>query len=87
MIKQFIIPDKFPHYLRKNYNTYIENIKYILVDNPNDLPEASILLKTNIDSLDDGDMARLLSAIEANVKELAPAVHIAYYFKSFQALK
>ena len=74
LIKRLIIPDKFPHYLRKNYNTYIENIKYILVDNPYDLPEASILLKTNIDSLDDGDMARLLGAIEANVKELAPAV-------------
>lgn len=74
LIKQLIIPDKFPHYLRKNYNTYIENIKYILVDNPHDRPEASILLKTNIDSLDDGDMALLLGSVEANVRELAPGV-------------
>ena len=74
LIKQLIIPDKFPHYLRKNYNTYIENIKYILVDNPHDQPEADILLKTNIDSLDDGDMLRLLGSIEENVMELAPAV-------------
>lgn len=74
LIKQLIIPDKFPHYLRKNYNTYIENIKYILVDNPYDHPEANILLKTDINSLDNGDMMRLLGAIEVNVKELAPEV-------------
>ncbi len=74
MIKQLIIPDKFPHYLRKNYNTHIENIKYILVDNPYDNPEASILLKTNIESLNDSDMTQLLVSIEANIKELAPTV-------------
>lgn len=74
LIKQLIIPDKFPHYLRKSYNTYIENIKYILVDNPYDNPEANILLKTNIDSLNDGDMAQLLIAIETNIKDLAPKV-------------
>lgn len=74
LIKQFIVPDKFPHYLRKNYNTYIENIRYILVDNPYNRPEANILLKTNIHSLNDGNMARLLRSIEANIKELAPSV-------------
>ena len=53
MIRQLIIPDKFPHYMRKSYNTYIENIKYILVDNPYNNPQAHILLKTDIEALGD----------------------------------
>lgn len=75
LIKQMIRPDIFPHYLRKNYNTYIENIRYILVDNPYNNPEADILLKTNIESLNDVDMANLLISIETNIKELAPKVN------------
>ena len=76
LIKQYIMPDKFPHYLRKSYNTYIENIKHILVDNPYNSPEANILLKTNINSINDSDMQKLLTSIEVNVEELAPAVDI-----------
>lgn len=71
-IKQLIIPNKFPHYLRKSYNTYIENIRYILVDNPYNNPEAELLLKTDIESLSDADMGKLLMSIETNIKELAP---------------
>lgn len=74
LINKLIIPDDFPHYLRKSYNTYIENIKYILVDNPHENPEASILLKTDIVSLEGDDMAKLLMSIESNINELAPNV-------------
>ena len=74
LIKQFINPDKFPHYLRKSYNTYIENIKHILVDNPYDNPEANIMLNTNINSLSEVDMGKLLTSIETSLEELAPEV-------------
>ena len=72
MIKQLVEPNNFPHYLQKSYNTYIENIKRILVDNPNNNPEAHILLKTDIVSLDDLAMHKLLNAVEANIDNLAP---------------
>ncbi len=74
LINQLIVPDEFPHYLRKSYNTYIENIKYILVDNPSNNPEASIVLKTDILSLGNDDMSKLLMSIEKNIEELAPGV-------------
>ncbi len=74
MIRQLIIPDKFPHYLRKSYNTYIENIKYILVENPYDNPQAHIILKTDIETLADIDMLRLLESIETNIRDLAPNI-------------
>lgn len=74
LIKQLIIPNDFPHYLRKSYNSYIENIKYILVDNPYNKPVAEIRLQTDIETLNDADMAQLLMAIETNIKELAPNV-------------
>lgn len=74
LIKQFINPNKFPHYLKKSYNTYIENIKHILVDNPYNNPEANILLKTNINSLKGNEMAQLLMSIENYIDELAPEV-------------
>lgn len=72
MIQQLIEPDNFPHYLQKSYNTYIENIKRILVDNPNGDPEAHIILKTDILSLNDPAMLGLLNAVEANIDSLAP---------------
>lgn len=74
LIKQLIVPNNYPHYLRKSYNLYIENIKHILVDNPYGYPEAKILLKTNIESLEDTDMLKLLTSIETNIRELAPSV-------------
>lgn len=74
MIKKLIIPDKFPHYLRKSYNTYIENIKYILVDNPYNNPQAHIILKTDIETLADTDMPLLLESIETNINDLAPNI-------------
>ncbi|MCH5281007.1 MAG: pentapeptide repeat-containing protein [Lachnospiraceae bacterium] len=74
MIKQLIVPDNFPHYLRKSYNLYIENIKHILVDNPYDNPQAQILLKTDIESLSDLDMYKLLKTIEVTIHEIAPNV-------------
>ena len=73
-IRQLITPDNFPHYLRKNYNTYIENIKYILVDNPYNNPQAHILLKTDIETLGDMDMLLLLESIETNINDLAPNI-------------
>lgn len=76
MIKQLIIPDKFPHYMRKSYNTYIENIKYILVDNPYNNPQAHILLKTDIEALGDIDMSLLLESIETNINDLAPNIDV-----------
>lgn len=72
MIKQLIVPDNFPHYLRKSYNSHIENIKHILVDNPNGHPEAHILLKTDIVALDDPEMLDLLKAVETNIEAIAP---------------
>ena len=74
IIKQLIIPDSFPYYLRKSYNSYIENIKNILIDNPYNNPRAQILLKTDIETLADPDMKELLYAIETNVNELAPGI-------------
>lgn len=74
MIRQLIIPDKFPHYLKKSYTTYIENIKYILVDNPYNNPQAHIILKTDIESLADKDMSHLLESIETNINDLAPDI-------------
>ena len=74
-INKLIVPDKFPYYMRKNYSTYIENIKHILVDNPYDNPEGRILLKTDIVSLDNNDMTNLLMSIETNITELAPKVN------------
>lgn len=74
MIRQLIVPNNFPHYLLKSYNTYIENIKHILVDNPYGNPEAYIVLKTDIETLADQDMAQLLMSIETNIHELAPNV-------------
>ena len=76
MIRQMIIPDKFPHYMRKSYNTYIENIKYILVDNPYNNPQAHILLKTDIEALGDIDMSLLLESIETNINDLAPNIDV-----------
>lgn len=74
LIKQLIVPNNYPHYLRKSYNLYIENIKHLLVDNPYGYPEAKILLKTNIETLEDPDMSKLLTSIETNIRELAPSV-------------
>lgn len=74
LIKQFIIPNNFPYYLRKSYNTYIENIKHILVDNPYENPEANILIKTNINSIGDCDMGKLLLSIESNIEKNVPNV-------------
>lgn len=75
LIKKLIIPNSYPHYLRKNYNSYIENIKHVLVDNPSGYPEAKILLKTNIETLDDADMPLLLTAIDTNIRDLAPDIN------------
>lgn len=72
MIKRLIVPDNFPHYLQKSYSSYIENIKHILVDNPNGYPEAQILLKTDITAIDGPEMCGLLKSIEANVEGIAP---------------
>lgn len=72
MIKRLIVPDNFPHYLRKSYNSHIENIKHILVDNPNGYPEAQIVLKTDILTLDTPEMHGLLKAVEANIESIAP---------------
>ncbi len=74
LIKHLISPNNYPHYLRKSYNLYFENIKHLLVDNPYGYPEAKILLKTNIETLEDTDMSKLLTAIETNIRELAPSV-------------
>lgn len=72
VICELIVPEKLPHYLIKSHNTYMENIKNILVSNPNNYPTAHILLKTNIISLGDCDMSGLLKCIEVNIKEVAP---------------
>lgn len=72
MIKRLIVPNTFPHYLQKSYNSYIENIKRILVDNPNGYPEAQILLKTDITAIDSTAMSGLLKSIEVNVEDIAP---------------
>lgn len=72
MIKLLIVPDNFPHYLRKSYNSHIENIKHILVDNPNGYPEAQIVLKTDIVTLDTPEMLGLLKTVEANIENIAP---------------
>lgn len=72
MIKRLIVPNNFPHYLQKSYNSYIENIKRILVDNPNGYPEAQILLKTDIIAIDSTAMSSLLKCIETNVEDNAP---------------
>lgn len=74
LIKQLVDPTNYPHYLRKSYNSYIENIKHILVDNPYNYPEARILLKTDIETLADSDMSGLLNSIETNIRGLAPSV-------------
>lgn len=74
LINSLIVPDNFPHYLRKSYNSYIENIKYILVDNPYNNPEAVIVLKTDITSLEGNSMAELLMSVESNIKEIASNV-------------
>lgn len=75
LIKQFIIPNNFPYYLCKIYNTYIENIKHILVDNPYENPEANILIKTDINSIGDCDMRKLLLSIESNIEKIVPNVN------------
>lgn len=72
LIRQLIVPRDFPHYLLKSYNTYIENIKHILVNNPYENPEAYIVLKTDIETLSDMDMSQLLMSIEVNIHKLAP---------------
>ena len=72
MIKRLIVPDNFPHYLQKSYSSYIENIKHILVDNPNGYPEAQILLKTDITAIDGPEISGLLKSIESNVEDIAP---------------
>lgn len=72
VICELIVPEKLPHYLTKSYNTHMENIKNILVSNPNNYPTAHILLRTNIISLEDSDMCELLKCIEVNIKEVAP---------------
>lgn len=76
LITQLIIPDKFPHYLRKSYNSYIENIRHILLENPHDYPEADLLFKTDIDSLENSDMLNVIMAIETNIKSISPEIDV-----------
>lgn len=71
-ICELVVPEKLPHYLIKSHNTYMENIKNILVSNPNNYPTAHILLKTNILSLGDSDIVGLLKFVEISINEAAP---------------
>lgn len=70
-IDHLFSPDSLPYYLRKSYNMCISNIRNILVENPDNLPQAKIILKTDIDSLSDQSIQQLLADAELNIRLLS----------------
>lgn len=68
-IKKLIKPEKFPYNIQKGYAVFMNNIKSILLDNPNGYPCATILLSTNID-IESIDLLSLVIKDVENVTSL-----------------
>lgn len=68
-------PNKMPRHQLKSYVSYLENIKNILLENPNNLPTAHINILTNIKPGEIKKVAPLLSAIEHNISKTYPSIN------------
>lgn len=60
-------PNELSRHQLKSYVSYLENIKNILLDNPNDFPTAHINILTNVLPGKIGKLTSLLNTIEYNI--------------------
>ncbi len=72
LIKSYIKPETFPYNLQKGYMLYINNIKNILIDNPNCYPCATINLLTSVDYKTLHLIPIIIQDIELTTKNINP---------------
>ena len=72
IIKSHLRAEILPYYQKKSYSAYMENIKNLLVDAPNEHQTAYIIIESNIEAPNIEMLMPLLSAIELNMQEIIP---------------
>lgn len=71
LIRSLIKPEKFPYNIQKGYAVFMNNIKNILLDNPNSYPCATILLSTDIDI----ESIHLLSIVIKDIENVTNSIN------------
>ena len=72
LIKSQINPNGFPYNIQKGYIHYMDEIKDILIENPNNLPRADIELITTIPSNKPEELTPIIAEIETIFSEVSP---------------
>ena len=72
LIRNLIKPETFPYNLQKGYTVYINNIKNMLIDNPNSFPCATINLLTSVDYKTLDLIPTIIEDIELTTKNINP---------------
>lgn len=72
IINDRIKPNDFSNHQIRSFTYYLDNIKRILLENPNAYPTASITLHTDIAPDKIEDLTPLLKCIESNIHRLQP---------------
>lgn len=75
IITNTIKPNDLSNHQIRSYTYYLDNIKRILLENPNDNPTASIILYTDIAPEKIENLTPLLVCIERNIRHLQPEVN------------
>ena len=74
MISDLIKPDKLPFHLHQSYLAYMDDIKNVLVENPNSLPMAKIAFKTNVPPQNLDNVFPLVADIQNTIFEVDPNI-------------
>lgn len=75
VITSKIKPNNFSNHQIRSYSYYLDNIKRILLENPNSYPTASITFYTDIDPEKIEDLTPLLICIESNIRNFQPNIN------------
>ncbi len=73
-IGDHIKPESFPYNLQKSYTVYMNNIKSILIENPQDHPCATITLTTTINCKTLNLLPGIIEDIENTIKNINPMI-------------
>lgn len=83
IIKIKATPNDMSNHQMKSYSSYLENIKNILLDNPQKYPTASIIIRTNVAPHNISELTPLLKAIDTNIYQtnanIIPKIQITHH--------
>lgn len=75
IIKNYSAPNDLSNHQIRKYSYYLENIKRILLENPNEYPTASITMNTDITPSNMEELLPLLECIEDNINSFDSSIN------------